>query len=119
MFDGETDNATAITTELTTKDFSQPGIMHDKSAKAVYVAMGIMDATSCATLTPTINIGQSGIESIPAMTAITTTVKTFVSKASQGDTGSHVGFTLSGKNRHRITEMVLKIETEEDVEYMP
>lgn len=119
MFDGETDNATAITTELTTKDFSQPGIMHDKSAKALYVAMGTTDVTSCSTLTPTINISQSGIESIPGMTANTTTVKTFVSKAGQGNTGSHVGFTLSGKNRHRITEMVLKLETEEDVEFMP
>ena len=119
MFDGETDNGTAITTELTTKDFSQPGIMHDKYVKVLYVAAATMNATSCSTVTPQINVQQSSIETILAITANTTTIKTFVSKAGQGDYGTHVGFTLGGKNRHKLVEMVLKVETEEDVEFIP
>jgi len=56
---------------------------------------------------------------MPVWTATTTTVKTFVQPAVMGDEGTHIGMGLSCVNPHKITEMVMKVEVEEDVEYKP
>jgi len=119
MFDGSTDDGTAISTELTSKDYSEPGIMYDKYVKALYVATARMEGSTCATLSPKINVGQSSIETLDTISAETTSIKTYVAKASQGDYGTHVGFSLIGNHRHKIVEMALKVETEEDAEYTP
>lgn len=117
FLDGETDNGTAIGTDLRTKDFSEPGIQHDKYARALYMSVAKLGATGNATLTPYFYAGQSSIDTAPVESAETTALKTVVAKATQGDYGTHLGVRVTGSNMHKITEMVFKIETEEDVEF--
>lgn len=118
MFDGEEDNGTAITTELLSKDFTEPGIQYDKIGKAVYIAAANLGSNN-ATITPSIYVEQSSKDTLPTITVTSTSIKTFVSKASQGDYGTHTGIKLAGTNRHKISQIVYKQFVEEDVEYSP
>ena len=64
-------------------------------------------------------MNETSKETMPTWTATTTTVQTFVQPAVQGDEGTHISVALSGSGSHKITEMVLKIEIEDDVESKP
>lgn len=116
FLDGETDNGTAIWTDLRTKDFTEPGIQHDKYARALYVSVAKLGSAN-STLTPYFFAGQSSIDTAPVKSAETTAFKTIVAKATQGDYGTHLGVRITGSHMHKISEMLLKIETEEDVEF--
>jgi len=115
LFDGENDNGTAITTTLRTREFSQPGIQYDKWIRAYYLSMGRLGSAN-STITPTVYVNETAKETMPVWTATTTTVKTFAQPAVQGDEGTHVSMGLVGSERHKITEMVIKVEIEDDVE---
>ncbi len=115
LFSGENDNGTAISTMLKTRDFSQPGIQYDKWLRAFYLSMGKMGSAD-STIVPKVYINETSKDTMPQWTATTTTVQTFVQPAIQGDEGTHISVALSGSGSHKITEMVLKIEVEDDVE---
>lgn len=116
MFSGTDDNGTAITTTLRTREFSQPGIQYDKWLRAFYLAFGNIQTTDNSTITPSVYVNETSKETMPIWTATTTTMKTFCQPAVQGDEGTHISIGLSGSGRHKITQMVVKVEVEEDVE---
>jgi len=118
MFDGEDDDGTAISTILQTKDFSTPGIQYDKFMRAFYVSTANL-GTANATLTPTIYADQSHTATLSVITATSTNVKTYAEKSSQGAVGTHLGVKVDGVGRHKITQMLMKIQPEEDSEYSP
>lgn len=119
LFDGWTDDSTAITTTLRTRDFSHPGIQYDKWLKSFYLSLAKTQTAYDTQVTPTVYVNGTAKETMPVWTATTTTVKTFVQPAVMGDEGTHIGMGLSCVNPHKITEMVIKVEVEEDVEYKP
>lgn len=119
LFDGWTDDSTAITTTLRTRDFSHPGIQYDKWLKSFYLSLAKTQTAYDTQITPTVYVNGTAKETMPIWTATTTTVRTFVQPAVMGDEGTHIGIGLSCVNPHKITEMALKVEVEEDVEYKP
>ncbi len=118
LFSGENDNGTAIKTMIRTREFSTPGIQYEKWLRAYYLAMAKTGSAN-ATLTPKVFVNETSKETMPTWSAATTTVKTFVQPTVQGDEGTHIGVSLSGSGSHKITEMLLKIEIEDDVERKP
>ena len=117
FLDGETDNGTAIVSEFRSKDFTQPGIQYDKFSKALYLSAAKLSGSVNSTLKPYFLANQSNVDTAPVISAESTALKTFVSKAVQGDYGTHLGVACSASHRHKITEMVYKIITEEDIEF--
>lgn len=118
LFYGETDDSTAITTTLRTRDFSYPGIQYDKWLKSFYLSVAKMGTTDVV-VTPIVYVNGTAKETMPIWTATTTTVRTYVQPAVMGDEGTHLGMGLSVTGPHKITEMSMKVEIEEDVEYKP
>lgn len=116
LFDGYTDNETAIISYLRSKDFTQPGIQFDKFSTALYVHAARI-GTANSTFQGTFYGNQTAIDTGDTKSATVTGLRSFVTKAQQGDYGQNVGFAVSATHPLKITEMVLKIETEEDVEY--
>lgn len=119
LFDGPTDDGTAITTTLRTRDFSHPGIQYDKWLKSFYLSVANLYTAYNTTITPSVYVNGTAKETMPTWTATSTSIRTFVQPAIMGDEGTHIGINLSGTNPHKITEMALKVEIEEDVEYKP
>lgn len=124
MFYGMTDNGTAITTTLRSKDFTEPGIMYDKYLSAQYmVTANMYSAVGTNTNTTTLltvngYCNQTSVDTMPVISAAPgTALKSFANKAIQGDWGQLIGFGISGTNRHKITELAIKIEPEQDTEY--
>lgn len=118
LFSGEDDNNTAIWTELRSKDFSEPGIQFDKYAVAHYMNVAKLSSTN-SVLYPKFWANQSAVDSGPAKSAEVTALKSIVTKALQGDYGQLIGVSITASERHKITDMILKVETEADVEYHP
>jgi hypothetical protein len=73
--------------------------------------------TANSTFQGTFYGNQTAIDTGDTKSADATALRSFVTKAVQGDYGQNVGFALSANQPLKITEMILKIETEEDVEY--
>ncbi len=117
MFNGTTDNGTAINTVLRTKDFTFPGLQFEKHLKAFYLAGAKLTSTN-ANVTVAGYANQATLNDMGTITFASTAVKSFVDKTPQGTFGSHMGIKLIGTNRHKITEMLIKIHTEADTETM-
>ena len=107
-----TDNSTAITTDLRTFDYSDPGSHIYKHLKAVYVSTQRMGTLSAA-LSLTAYYDQIAT-AIGTVTATTTTITTLPQAVQQGVTGYHIGLHISGTNTHKISNIVLKTLYEED-----
>jgi hypothetical protein len=118
MFNGDDDNGTAITTSLRLRDFTTPGAIYHKYMKAFYVGMSNL-GTANATLAITPYCDQIARSALNTITATTTTIKTYVEKGHQGLWGTHQSILLEGTNRHKITEMMMKVKPEPDAEYLP
>lgn len=118
MFSGDDDDGTAITTSLRLRDFTTPGMQYTKYLKAFYVSMANLTGTD-ATLAITPYVDQIARSALSTITATTTTIKTYVEKAEQGLWGTHQSLLLTGTNRHKITEMMMKVKPEPDAEYLP
>jgi len=120
LFSGDYDyyggTATAIATTLRTRDFSHPGIQYEKWLRAFYLSAANIGSVS-STIKPKVYINETALETMPIWTATTTTVKTYCQPAIQGDRGTHISMALSGTGTYKITEMIMKVEVEEDVEY--
>ncbi len=116
MFDGDTDNDTAIWTHLRTKDFSDPGIQYDKYLAANYVSLAKI-GTASPNVTFNAVCNQSSVDTMPTITAATTSLRSFVNKAAQGDYGQFIGMEAKGTNRHKIAQLTLKVEPKPDTEY--
>ena len=124
MFDGMTDNLTSITTVLRSKDFTDPGIMYDKYLAAHYMVAANMyssvvtNTNTTTLLTVNAYCNQTAVDTMLQISAAPgTALKSFANRAIQGDWGQLLGFGISGTNRHKITELALKIEPEPDTEY--
>jgi len=116
LFSGDTDNGTAITTTLRTRDFSHPGIQYEKWLRAYYLSVANIGGVD-STIKPKVYVNETTVETMPIWTATTTTTKTYCQPAIQGDRGTHISMAISGTGTYKITEMVIKVEIEEDVEY--
>jgi len=115
MFYGETDNGTSIWTHLRTKDFSEPGIQHDKSLAASYWSIASLHtATYTATVTPAVYCNQTSVDTMPIISAVKTSFRSFAQPAIQGDYGQFIGVTAQGLNRHKIAHITMKIEPKPD-----
>jgi hypothetical protein len=122
MFYGMKDNDTAITTTLRSKDFTEPGIMYDKYLSAHYLVGANMYPAAATNTTTLLTVNaycnQTSVDTMPVISAGgTTALRAYANKAIQGDWGQLLGFGISGTNRHKITELALKIEPEQDTEY--
>lgn len=116
MFDGDTDNGTAIWTHFRTKDFSDPGIMYDKELLAGYLSLAKI-GTETPTLTINAVCNQSSVDTMPTITATSTAFRSYVKKAAQGDYGQFIGLEGKGLNRHKIAHLSMKITPKPDNEY--
>lgn len=119
LFDGLTDDGNPIVTYLRTRDFSYPGIQYEKWLKSFYLSLANTQTAYNTQIMPVVYVNGTAKETMPIWTATTTTVKTFVQPAVMGDEGTHIGMFLTAVYPHKITEMVMKVEIEEDVEYKP
>jgi len=109
------DNGTAIATYLETFDASAPGIQYDKYLKGLYVAGANLHSSGNSVLVPTPSTDQDTSRSaITSMTFTSTAVSTKYSIAEQGVWGTHIGMKITGTNRHRINQMIMKITSEPD-----
>jgi hypothetical protein len=118
MFDGNTDDGTAITTKVKTMSFSHPGHQHDKQFRSAYISTRKI-ASSDVTLTPKVYADEVLSETMPIVTATLTSVKTIVTKGGQGNTGTHLAYEVDGVNRHMISQITMKVTPEPDTEYLP
>jgi len=118
MFDGETDNGTAIWTHLRTKDFTDPGIQFDKSLAASYWSIASLHtATYTPNITPAVICNQSSVDTMPTISATSTAFRSFASRAIQGDYGQFIGVEAKGTDRHKISQITMKIVPKPDNEY--
>jgi hypothetical protein len=119
MFEGEDDNGTAIWTHVRTKDFNDPGIQFDKSLAASYWSIASLHtATYTPTITPAVYCNQTAKDTMPVISAVATSFRTFVGVAQQGDLGQFIGVEAKGLNRHKIAQITMKIEPKPDNEYI-